>query len=153
MMTHSAYPCHKARSLASSALDGELSELEARLLDRHLAACAPCAAFAREIAGVTDLLRAAPQEAYAVEIMPRLRHARRTVRRRAAVVSAGMLVAASILGVLASVTPNRSISDRPSTTTYTGTPAVAGPLGDGRGVPVVIHTQLPLGQLKAVDDF
>ncbi len=152
-MRETPYPCHRARAFASNALDGELSELERRLLERHRGECDACAAFSRDIAGVAELLRAAPQERYTVEILPRLRHARRTVRRRAAVVSSGMLVAASVLGVLASVKPLSSVPPPPAVTTNVGTPAVAGPLGEGRGIPIVTRTQLPLGQLKAVDDF
>jgi predicted anti-sigma-YlaC factor YlaD len=153
-MAHLPDPCHRARSLASSALDDELSELEARLLETHLWHCADCAAFASEIAAVTAMLRAEPQVRHSVEIMPRIRRARRTVRGRAAVVSAGMLVAASVLGVLASVTPSGSVPPpAPSSQTDVSTPAVSGPLGEGRGVPIVVRTQLPLGQLKAGDDF
>src|SRR5215213_7978223 len=49
--------CDRARSWAALLPDRELSELERKLLDRHLAACAGCRAFAEEIAAVTDLLR------------------------------------------------------------------------------------------------
>ena len=37
--------------------DRELAELERKLLDRHLAGCAGCRAFAHEVAVVTDLIR------------------------------------------------------------------------------------------------
>ena len=153
MMAHLPDLCHRARSLASSALDDELSELEVRLLESHLAECGECAAFAEGIAAVTTMLRTEPQMRYTVEIMPRLRHARRMVRRRAAVVSAGMLVAASVLGVLASVTPSGSVPPSAASRADISTPAVSGPLGEGRAVPIAARTQLPLGQLKAVDDF
>ena len=60
-MTMEAAParalCERARAWASLVPDRELSELERKLLDRHLAGCAGCSAFAREVATVTELIR------------------------------------------------------------------------------------------------
>jgi hypothetical protein len=53
--------CRNARYLAALAPDG-LSEFEQRLLDGHVEHCAACSAFAADVAGVTDRLRAAPLE-------------------------------------------------------------------------------------------
>src|SRR5215204_4052519 len=49
--------CERARSWAALAPDREISELERKLLDRHLAACESCRAFAHEVDAVTMLIR------------------------------------------------------------------------------------------------
>ena len=49
--------CDRARSWAALLPDRELSELERKLLDRHLAGCAGCRGFAHEVAAVTELIR------------------------------------------------------------------------------------------------
>lgn len=60
MARHStAAVCHRARAWAALAPDGELSELERKLLGAHLRRCAACAAFAVDVAALTAELRAA----------------------------------------------------------------------------------------------
>lgn len=49
--------CERARSSAALAPDGELSELEQKLLDSHLTRCAACSRFAVEVAAVAVDLR------------------------------------------------------------------------------------------------
>jgi hypothetical protein len=60
-MTMDARPggvlCDRARAWAALLPDRELSELERKLLDRHLATCVGCRAFAGEVAAVTELIR------------------------------------------------------------------------------------------------
>lgn len=51
--------CERARTWAALAPDGELSELERRLLAAHLAHCSACAEFSVEVAAVAAELRAA----------------------------------------------------------------------------------------------
>ena len=51
--------CERARSWAALAPDCELSELEQKLLDAHLARCAACSRFAVQVAAVAAELRAA----------------------------------------------------------------------------------------------
>jgi len=51
--------CERARSWAALAPDGELSELERKLLDSHLQRCAACGHFAVRVAAVAAELRAA----------------------------------------------------------------------------------------------
>lgn len=55
-------PCERARQWASLRVDGELSELEDALLEKHLEGCASCSAFAVRLAGTTEAVRAAPLE-------------------------------------------------------------------------------------------
>lgn len=52
--------CERSRTWAALAPDGELSQLERRLLDAHLARCPSCAAFASDVTAVTETLRSAP---------------------------------------------------------------------------------------------
>ena len=59
--------CERARAWVSLSLDGELSELERRLLDVHVERCAPCAAFEAEVTALVGELRAASQEPLPVE--------------------------------------------------------------------------------------
>ncbi len=52
--------CERARQWASLRSDGELSELEGALLERHLERCPSCHAFVDEVAALTLALRALP---------------------------------------------------------------------------------------------
>ena len=54
--------CERARQWASLRIDGELSELEDALLEKHLEGCVSCSAFAIRLAATTEAVRAAPQE-------------------------------------------------------------------------------------------
>jgi predicted anti-sigma-YlaC factor YlaD len=56
---HRGLVCERARSWAALAPDRELSELERKLLDAHLARCSACAAFAADVAAITAELRQA----------------------------------------------------------------------------------------------
>jgi anti-sigma factor RsiW len=54
--------CERARAWVSLALDGELSELERRLLEAHVSRCADCAAFGAQVEALVTELRSAPPE-------------------------------------------------------------------------------------------
>jgi predicted anti-sigma-YlaC factor YlaD len=54
--------CKRVREQVSLQLDGELSQLELRMLDAHLARCADCSDYAAEVAQFTHAMRAAPLE-------------------------------------------------------------------------------------------
>jgi anti-sigma factor RsiW len=54
--------CARSREWSSLRADGELSELEAALLDAHLGRCAECRAFAASLDGVVTALRGATRE-------------------------------------------------------------------------------------------
>lgn len=49
--------CDRARAWASLAPDGELSEIERKLLDAHLVRCEGCSAYATDVAAVTEVLQ------------------------------------------------------------------------------------------------
>jgi anti-sigma factor RsiW len=76
-------------------LDGELSQLEAALLDAHLAGCALCSAFAADVVATTGSLRVA-----ALEVAPRLdvRVPRRVLPRVAPLVAAAACALAILVG-------------------------------------------------------
>jgi anti-sigma factor RsiW len=54
--------CERVRAQVSLVLDGELSELERRMMESHLARCGECSAFEQEAAAITRLLHEAPLE-------------------------------------------------------------------------------------------
>jgi anti-sigma factor RsiW len=54
--------CERARQWASLRVDGELSELEDALLEKHLEGCPTCSAFAAGLTGTTEAVRAVPLE-------------------------------------------------------------------------------------------
>jgi predicted anti-sigma-YlaC factor YlaD len=92
--------CDRAREWASLRLDGELSELEAAMLDGHLARCAACAAVVAETEAITNAVRRSPLLPLARPISTPRRHvAFRAARVTAA--AAVMLVAAGLGSVFA----------------------------------------------------
>src|SRR5437667_3188723 len=68
-----AAECERARALASQAVDCELSELERRRLQAHLADCLPCESFLVTLRDVTHELRTAPLPKPSRPLVPRLR--------------------------------------------------------------------------------
>lgn len=63
--------CDRVRSQVSLRLDGELSQLEVRMVDAHLARCPECKAFEAGAVTITELLRAAPLEPLAEPVVIR----------------------------------------------------------------------------------
>lgn len=90
--------CERARSWAALAPDGELSELEQKLLDAHLARCAACSRFSVHVAAVTAGLRDAPLQPlpWPVSIPTRRRQ---PVYARVRTVGAAAAVALMALGI------------------------------------------------------
>jgi anti-sigma factor RsiW len=98
MADHPAAICERARTWAALAPDGELSELERKLLDAHLQRCSPCANFALNVAAIAAELRAAaPQPLPRPLSVPIWR--RRPVYARVRAVGAAAAVAAMALGI------------------------------------------------------
>jgi hypothetical protein len=62
--------CERARQWASLRVDGELSEIEGALLEKHLEGCAGCSSFAGRLAATAEAVRAAPLERPAVSYPP-----------------------------------------------------------------------------------
>jgi anti-sigma factor RsiW len=65
-----ARSCEDARLLASLELDGELDEVGALQLRRHLASCPECASWVAEMMATTSLLRSTPFEPVPTDLAP-----------------------------------------------------------------------------------
>ncbi len=61
-VVHRSLVCDRVRAQVSLGLDGELSQLETRMIAAHLSRCADCAAFEEDVRTFTSELRAAPME-------------------------------------------------------------------------------------------
>ncbi len=88
--------CERARQWASLRIDGELSELEDALLEKHLEGCVSCSGFAVRLAATADAVRAVPLERPEISY-PRFERPviRLPVGRRVAIVA---VAAAAVLG-------------------------------------------------------
>ncbi len=92
--------CDRARAWAALAPDGELSELERKLLDAHVVRCGACSRFAVHVAALTGELRAAALQPLPRPVsIPAWR--RRHVYARARLVGAAAAVAVMALGIAA----------------------------------------------------
>jgi predicted anti-sigma-YlaC factor YlaD len=98
--------CDRTREYASRRLDGELGELEQRLLGAHLQQCPACREFEAAVSVQAAVLRS--QElvplSYPIE-MPRRSRARASLRATTAIAVAG----ATAVVVLALIQPLRSL--------------------------------------------
>ena len=61
-VAHASIICDRVRAQISLELDGELSQLERRMLAAHLDRCSECHAYHADVATFTHELRAAPLE-------------------------------------------------------------------------------------------
>jgi predicted anti-sigma-YlaC factor YlaD len=92
--------CDHARKWAALAPDGELSDFERRSLHLHLVACGSCARFAKEVTGMTALLRSEELVSPSfITVLPRVASRRQTLVARARPVAAAAAVALMALGV------------------------------------------------------
>lgn len=113
--------CERARAWAALAPDGELSELERRLLDSHLERCAPCAGFAAQVATVAVELRAAAPEPLRRPVA--IPSWRRPAYARLRAVGAAAAVAVMALGITARAqlgTEDRSAVQTPRVIDFSG---------------------------------
>ena len=94
----SGLPCERARAWAALVPDGELSVLEQKLLDAHLARCRACSHFSAQVEAAVAQLRAAALQPLPVPVLVSTRH-RRRIPARARMVGAAAAVAAMALGV------------------------------------------------------
>jgi hypothetical protein len=99
MTDHPAVICERARTWAALAPDGELSELERKLLHAHLTRCSACAGFALDVAAVAAELRAAAPEPLPRPLSVPIWRRRRPVYARVRTVGAAAAVAVMALGV------------------------------------------------------
>src|SRR6476620_7104166 len=90
--------CDRARAWASLRLDGELSELEAAMLDSHLRRCAACAALVDTMRTATLSVRALPLETLEHPVVVA---GRRRIPVRSASIASVAAVIAAVVGVTA----------------------------------------------------
>ena len=120
-MALSSHPCDRARRWAALAPDGRLSELESRLLRRHLNTCPDCQAFASLVDSFTEEIRSSPLQppttgSLRLAGMRRMRTGRRralrvTVGRGLGTVATGaVVVMASVIGLRAVDRPHPSVA-------------------------------------------
>lgn len=98
--------CDRVRAQISLRLDGELSELELRMLESHVARCPECAAFEADVVATTTALREAPLEPLERPVV--LRRPARRVSAMGMQVGVAAAVAIAVLGVVTNLGPNRS---------------------------------------------
>lgn len=102
--------CDGARAQISRRLDGDISQLEERMLDMHLARCADCRTFDAQVTEFTRGLREAPLEPLGFPI--EIRRTRRTALARAQVGIAAVVAIAVIGSVLQIALPGASTSSQ-----------------------------------------
>ena len=94
--------CERARQWSSLRLDGELSELEGALLEKHLETCGSCVSFAERLTATAISLRTTPLEPPRVRFqVPQRKTVRFPASRRLAVAAiAAALALGSLVGSL-----------------------------------------------------
>ena len=106
-----AYPqtvCSRVREQVSLELDGELSQLEQRMLGTHLERCPRCAAYAADVRDATERIRNAPRAVMQRPVVVRRRTPLTTVRLQVGVAAAFALAALGRGTQLASSTEPQS---------------------------------------------
>jgi anti-sigma factor RsiW len=102
--------CDRARQWSSLRVDGELSELEDVLLEKHLGGCPECRSFEADLHSAAHVLRTSPVEAPVVTFgVPARPAVRFPVSRRVAVaaVAVAAVAVAAALGSLVGSTLHR----------------------------------------------
>jgi anti-sigma factor RsiW len=117
--------CTRVREQVSLELDGELSQLEQRMLAAHLERCPRCAAYAADVRDVTARIRNAPHAVMQRPVVVRRRRSLTTVRLQVGVAAAFALAALGLGTQLAASTESQSSLSR-----FEGRPA----LNPSRGV-------------------
>lgn len=108
-----AYPqtvCSRVREQVSLELDGELSQLEQRMLGTHLERCPRCAEYAADVRDVTERIRNAPRAVMQRPVVVRRRRPLTTVRLQVGVAAAFALAALGLGTQLASTEPQGSLA-------------------------------------------
>jgi anti-sigma factor RsiW len=108
--------CERVRAQISVRLDGELSELESRLVESHVRRCADCAAYQDEVVAVTAMLREAPLEPLERPVV--VSRPGRRVSLAGMQVGVAAAVAVAVLGVAAQLQPSQPEPALSSPTKY-----------------------------------
>jgi anti-sigma factor RsiW len=107
--------CERVRAQVSLELDGELSQLERRMVAAHLQRCADCRSFEEALGAFTLELRAAPLEVLPHPVVVR---APRRVSLTATPAAVAAALAIAVLGVVSQLQPQepRSAAAVPTVT-------------------------------------
>src|SRR5262245_40357806 len=106
-----SWACDRARQAVSLRLDGELSQLERAVLDRHVSRCSACAEFASDAEELTLQLRGAELVPFELPLRERV-----GIRRRSAGAWVGVApVAATALLAVYTLPDQRVHSPAPTT--------------------------------------
>jgi anti-sigma factor RsiW len=125
--------CERVREQVSLELDGELSQLEQRMLVVHLERCPRCAVYAADVRDVTDRIRSAPHAVMQRPVVVRRQRPLTTVRLQIGVAAAFALAALGLGTQLAASTDSQS-----------------GSLGRFEGKPALSPPQAVLEQEQAI---
>jgi anti-sigma factor RsiW len=93
--------CARVREQVSLELDGELSQLEQRMLAAHLERCAACATYAEDVRDLTDRIRSAPLHSMRRPVVVRRQRSFATTRLQVGVAAAFALAALGLGAQLA----------------------------------------------------
>ncbi len=93
--------CERVREQVSVQLDGELSQLERRMLESHLARCVACAEYAMNVRDFTGQIRSEPLAALGRPVVIRRQRTLTTARLQIGVAAALALAALGLAGQLA----------------------------------------------------
>jgi hypothetical protein len=96
--------CARVREQVSLELDGELSQLESKMLTTHLERCAVCAGYADDVRDFTERIRTAPLHAMRRPVVVRRQRTMTTMRLQIGVAAAFALAALG-LGTQLAATP------------------------------------------------
>ena len=108
VLSPSSVVCDRVRAQVSLQLDGELSQLEQRMLSAHLLRCPECSAYQADVESFTLQIRSAPLEQITRPVVIERRRRHVGVRLQAAAAAAVALVALGLGGQLASSEPQNS---------------------------------------------
>src|SRR5262245_24928473 len=114
--------CTRVREQVSLELDGELSQLEQRMLGTHLERCPRCAAYAADVRDFTERMRNAPRAIMQRPVVVRRRRPLTTVRLQVGVAAAFALAALGLGTQIAASSESQSSFAR-----YEGQPALNPP--------------------------
>jgi len=115
--------CTRVREQISLELDGELSQLERRMLGTHLERCSACATYADDVRDLTERIRSAPLQALRRPVIVRRTRHFATTRLQIGVAAAFALAALG-LGLKMSGTAQ---SQQRSFARYEGRPNLSPP--------------------------
>jgi predicted anti-sigma-YlaC factor YlaD len=115
--------CARVREQVSLELDGELSQLEQRMLAAHLERCGACARYADDVRDLTERIRSAPLHSPQRPVVVRRRRHLSTTRLQVGIAAAFALAALGLGAQLAAAPAREGTLAR-----YDGQPDLSPPM-------------------------